>query len=219
MNALRVVVADDEALVRQGLRLVLELDPQLEVVAEAADSAEAVALVRERQPDLVLMDIRMPRMDGIEAVRRLSADPAASATRAVMLTTFADERLLVDAVRAGAVGYLLKSMPPDDIRQAVHSAARGSTALAPLFVDLLLQQYAEHRAEPLPLLGRLTERETEVLREVAAGRSNAEIAGRLYLGEGTVKSHVAAVLRKLEVRDRTQAAVAAYELGLLRPGR
>jgi DNA-binding NarL/FixJ family response regulator len=218
VSAVRVVVADDEPLVRQGLRSVLELDPELDIVAEAGDGREAVALVREHRPDLALLDIRMPRLDGIEALRRITGDPALASTRALVLTTFADEDLLVEAVRAGASGYLLKSMPPADIRAAVRSAAAGQTAVAPLLVGRLLREYAGRRTPASPVLDRLTDRETDVLREVATGRSNGEIAARLHLGEGTVKTHVAAILRKLQVRDRTQAAVAAYELGLVRPG-
>ena len=218
MTGLRLVLADDELLVRQGLRLVLELDPGLEVVGEAGDGVEAVAVAREHHPDLALLDVRMPRLDGVEAARRICADPALSGTRVVMLTTFADESLLVDAVRAGASGYLLKSMPPEDIRAAVRSAAGGQTAVAPVLVDRLLREYSGLRTDRSPLLDRLTERETDVRRQVATGRSNAEIGLALYLGEGTVKTHVASVLRKLGVRDRTQAAVAAYELGLVRPG-
>ncbi len=217
MTPLRLVVVDDEALVRQGLRTVLELDPELEVVAEAGDGLEALEQVRAHRPDLLLVDIRMPRLDGIETARRVGADPALSSTRVVVLTTFADDALLVAAVRAGACGYLLKSMPPEDIRAAVHAAARGQTSVAPRLVERLLDTYARTHTPPSPLLDRLTERETAVLREVAAGRSNVEIGERLFVSEGTVKTHVAAILRKLEVRDRTQAAVAAYELGLVRP--
>lgn len=211
-------MADDEPLVRQGLRLVLEHDTGFEILEEAADGTTALAAVRRHRPDLALLDIRMPAPDGIEVARRISADPLMRTTRPLMLTTFADEALLVAAVRAGACGYLLKSMPPEDLRAAVRSAAGGQTAVAPLLVDRLLQEYAGRRAGRSPRLDRLTARETEVLREVAAGRSNAEIAVRLHLGEGTVKTHVAAILRKLEVRDRTQAAVAAYELGLVNVG-
>jgi DNA-binding NarL/FixJ family response regulator len=178
VTTVRVVVADDEPLVRQGLRSVLELDPELDIVAEAGDGEEAVAVVREHQPDLALLDIRMPRLDGIEAVRRITADPVLASTRALVLTTFADEDLLVDAVRAGACGYLLKSMPPADIRSAVRSAASGQTAVAPLLVGRLLREYAGRRTAQSPLLDRLTDRETDVLREVATGRSNAEIAAR-----------------------------------------
>ncbi len=218
MSALRVVIADDEPLVRQGLRLVIERESTLDVVAEAADGAEAVELVRAHRPDLLLVDIRMPRLDGIEATRRVAADPALAATRTVVLTTFADDALLVAAVRAGACGYLLKSMPPEEIRSAVLAAAAGQTIVAPRLVERLLREYSSVRVPASPRLDRLTERESTVLQEIAAGRSNAEIGSRLYVSEGTVKTHVASILRKLELRDRTQAAVAAYELGLVRPG-
>lgn len=218
-TALRVVVADDEPLVRQGLRMVLELEPGLEIVAEACDGVEAVALAKQHRPDLVLLDIRMPQLDGIEATRRICADPGLAGTRAVVLTTFADDALLVAAVRAGSNGYLLKSMPPEDIRAAVRAAVSGQTPVAPRLVARLLREYAERQVPRSPELGRLTERETDVLREIASGFSNAEIATRLFVSEGTVKTHVAGILRKLGVRDRTQAAVAAYELGLVHPGR
>ena len=160
----------------------------------------------------------MPVLDGVEAARRIAGDPALAAVRVVMLTTFADDDLVVGALRAGAQGYLLKSMPPEQIRTAVRTAAEGQTALAPTLVERLVQEYAHRRVAPAPSLGSLTERETDVLREIATGRSNQEIAARLFVSEGTVKTHVAAVLRKLGLRDRTQAAVAAYELGLVRPG-
>jgi DNA-binding NarL/FixJ family response regulator len=217
VTELSVVVADDEALVRHGLRLVLELDPGLVVVAEASDGLEAVARAREHRPNLVLLDIRMPRLDGIEATRRIAQDPDLVDTRAVVLTTFADDTLLVDAVRAGASGYLLKSMPPDDIRTSVRAAAAGQTTIAPLLVERLLREHADRRVTPSPRLETLTQRETDVLRQIAAGRSNLEIAQKMFVSEGTVKTHVAAILRKLGLRDRTQAAVAAYELGLVRP--
>lgn len=214
----RVVVADDEPLVRQGLRLVLEHDGAATVVAEAGDGVQALALTREHRPEVVLLDIRMPVLDGVEAARRIAGDPALAAVRVVMLTTFADDDLVVGALRAGAQGYLLKSMPPEQIRTAVRTAAEGQTTLAPTLVERLVQEYAHRRVAPAPSLGSLTERETDVLREIATGRSNQEIAARLFVSEGTVKTHVAAVLRKLGLRDRTQAAVAAYELGLVRPG-
>ena len=214
----RVVVADDEPLVRQGLRLVLEHDGAATVVAEADDGVQALALIREHRPEVVLLDIRMPVLDGVEAARRIAGDPALASVRVVMPTTFADDDLVVGALRAGAQGYLLKSMPPEQIRTAVRTAAEGQTALAPTLVERLVQEYTHHRVAPAPSLGSLTERETDVLREIATGRSNQEIAARLFVSEGTVKTHVAAVLRKLGLRDRTQAAVAAYELGLVRPG-
>ena len=217
MTPIRVVVADDEPLVRQGLLLVLDLDKDLVVVGEAGDGNQALALVREHRPDLALLDIRMPGLDGIEVVRRIRAVPVLGSTRALLLTTFAEDALLLAAVRAGASGYLLKSMAPEHIRHSVRLAASGQTALAPELVDRLLREHVDSHKGRSPVLDRLTERETDVLRHIAAGRSNAEIAARLYLGEGTVKTHVAAILRKLGVRDRTQAAVAAYELGLMSP--
>jgi DNA-binding NarL/FixJ family response regulator len=217
VTGLRVIVADDEPLVRQGMRLVLELEPGLEILGEAADGREAVDLVRRHRPDLALLDVRMPGMDGIEAARVICAEPDFRETRVVVLTTFADDELLVAAIRAGASAYLLKSMPPDEIRSSVRVVAEGRAMLAPSLMDRLLQDYAGRRTEPAPELAKLTERETDVLREIATGRSNGEIAARLYVSEGTVKTHVAAVLRKLDLRDRTQAAVAAYELGLVRP--
>ncbi len=217
MTGLRVVVADDEPLVRQGMRLVLELEPGLEILGEASNGREAIELVRRHRPDLALLDIRMPEMDGIEAARLICAEPDLRETRVVLLTTFADDALLVGAIRAGASGYLLKSMPPDEIRSSLRAVAEGRAMLAPSLMDRLLQEYAGRRTEPAPELAKLTDRETDVLREIASGRSNGEIAARLYVSEGTVKTHVAAVLRKLDLRDRTQAAVAAYELGLVRP--
>ena len=212
----RVLIVDDEPLVRQGLRMVLEHGGAFEVVAEAEDGAAGVAAVLGGGIDVALLDIRMPVLDGIEAARRITAAPDAPAV--VMLTTFSDDALLAGALRAGASGYLLKSMPPDEIRAAVREAAAGRTSLAPALVDRLVQEYTERRVEPAAELSLLTGRELDVLRAVAEGLSNGEIAGRLYVSEGTVKTHVAAILRKLRLRDRTQAAVAAYELGLIRPG-
>ena len=196
--------------------MVLEHGGTFEVVAEAGDGREALVQVARHGVDVVLLDIRMPELDGIEAARRITSRP--DAPRVVMLTTFSDDALIVGAIRAGASGYLLKSMPPEDIRQAVHDAVAGRTALAPTLVDRLVQDYAGRRVEPSPLLTRLTGREVDVLREIARGLSNQEIGAKLFVSEGTVKTHVAAVLRKLGLRDRTQAAVAAYELGLVRPG-
>jgi DNA-binding NarL/FixJ family response regulator len=156
-------------------------------------------------------------MDGIEATRLICAEPDLRSTRVVVLTTFADDTLLAGAIRAGASGYLLKSMPPETIRSSVRAVGDGQTTLAPSLLDRLLKEYADRRPAPSPALADLTDRETDVLREIAAGRSNLEIASALHVSEGTVKTHVAAILRKLDLRDRTQAAVAAYELGLVRP--
>lgn len=219
MTGVRVVIADDEPLVRQGLRMVLEFDGDMTVVAEAGDGRNALALTAEHRPDLALLDIRMPVLDGVEVCRRIVASPPLVAVRPVVLTTFADDELVVAALRAGAAGYLLKSMPPEEIRRAARTAVRGQTALAPSLIDRLAREYTGRRVAPSPVLSRLTERETDVLRQIAQGRSNLEIANALYISEGTVKTHVASLLRKLQLRDRTQAAVAAYELGLVQPGR
>lgn len=212
----RVMVVDDEALVRSGLRMVLEHGGELEVVAEASSGLEALQALTSRPVDVVLLDIRMPEMDGIEAARRIASSPGAPPV--VMLTTFSDDALIVGAIRAGASGYLLKSMPPAELRAAVLDAVAGRTSLAPSLVDRLVQEYASRHVSPAPELSRLTARELDVLREVAAGLSNVEIGLRLFVSEGTVKTHVASILRKLGLRDRTQAAVAAYEMGLVRPG-
>ena len=213
---IRVMVVDDEALVREGLRLVLEHGGELQVVAEASSGSSALQVLDGAAVDVVLLDIRMPEMDGIEAARRITA--RADAPPVVMLTTFSDDALIVGAIRAGASGYLLKSMPPAEIRTAVLAAVEGRTSLAPSLVDRLVAEYATRHVAPAPELQRLTERELDVLRAIAGGLSNVEIGSQLFVSEGTVKTHVAAILRKLGLRDRTQAAVAAYELGLVRPG-
>lgn len=218
MSKVTVTLADDEPLVLSGLRLVLGTDPVIEVVGEALDGRQALEVIVRCRPAVALVDIRMPRLDGIEVARRVAADPDLAATRVVMLTTFADDVHLVEAARAGASGYLLKSMAPEEIRAGVHTVARGETSLAPLLVRRLLHEYAVRRPARDPRLDRLTGREVDVLREVARGRSNAEIGRTLFVSEGTVKTHVAAILRKLAVRDRTQAVVAAYEMGLVRAG-
>lgn len=215
---MRLTVADDEPLVRSGIRLVLTADPELEVVAEAGDGATALDDVRRHRPDVALVDIRMPARSGIEVAAAVRQDPALARTRVLVLTTFADEEYVVEAVRAGASGYLLKSMEPEALRAAVHAAARGNPPLAPELTRRLLEEYTRRRPRRSATLDRLTGRELDVLRALATGGSNAEIAARLFVAEGTVKTHVAAVLHKLGLRDRTQAVVAAYELGLVRPG-
>jgi DNA-binding NarL/FixJ family response regulator len=218
--SVRVLLADDEALVRAGLRMILEAEPDLEVVGEASDGAEALALCRELRPDVALVDIRMPRLDGIQAARRITADPALS-TAVVMLTTFDADEHVVEALRAGATGFLLKSMPREQLVTAVRAAVTGDSLLAPTLLRRLLDDFVGRAGRPTahtPGIDHLTAREEEVLRLIARGLSNAEIAAELVLGEGTVKTHVARVLAKLGVRDRVQAVVAAYESGLVRPG-
>lgn len=215
---IRVIIADDEPLVLGGLRMVLETDPELAIVGEAPDGQQALESIRATRPDIALVDIRMPVMDGIALTRRVVNDSALDRCRIVLLTTFADDGYLVEAARAGASGYLLKSMPPADIRSGLYTVVRGGTALAPALVGRLLAEYAGRRLAADPVLERLTVRESDVLRLIAKGRSNQEIASDLFVSEGTVKTHVAAILRKLGLRDRTQAVVAAYELGLVRPG-
>jgi DNA-binding NarL/FixJ family response regulator len=219
--SVRVLLADDELLVRAGLRMILEAEPDIEVVGEASDGVEAIGLCRELRPDVALVDLRMPRLDGVQAARRITADPALP-TAVVMLTTFDTDEHVVEALRAGATGFLLKSMPREQLVTAVRSAVRGDALLAPALLRRLLDDFVGRAAAPpaqLPGLAELTPREEEVLRLMARGFSNAEIADHLVLGEGTVKTHVARVLAKLGVRDRVQAVVAAYESGLIRPGR
>jgi DNA-binding NarL/FixJ family response regulator len=218
--AIRVLLCDDQALVRSGFRMILDQRPGIEVVGEAEDGLQAVALAERRSPDVILMDVRMPNLDGIEATRRLVA--AGMPARVVILTTYDLDEYVFDAIRAGASGFLLKDARPDQLVEAIEVVAGGEALLAPVVTRRLLDRFAKGGpigpAEPSPGLESLTEREIEVLRLVAAGLSNAEIAGRLFLSETTVKSHVSSVLRKLDLRDRVQAVVLAYEAGLVRAG-
>jgi DNA-binding NarL/FixJ family response regulator len=217
---IRVLLADDQALVRGGLRLILDAQPDMEVVGEAADGRDAVAQARTLRPDVVLMDVRMPVMDGLEATRRLLADPAWP-VRVLMLTTYDVDRYVYDALRAGASGFLLKTAPPRQLPPAVRDVMAGETTMAPAVLQRLIGTFLERppsvEGTPEPLR-RLTAREVEVLRLVARGLSNGEIAAALVLGEATVKTHVVRILAKLGLRDRTQAAVLAYEVGLVRVG-
>lgn len=216
---IKLIIADDEELVRCGLRLLLEPDDDVEIVAEAADGAEAIALVREVRPDVILLDLNMPRLDGLAALPRIRA-LGDRAPAVLVLTTFGDDRNVYAALKAGASGFLLKTSRPDDLRRAVHAVAAGDAALSPATITTLVQRYVQvpPTGELHPDLANLSERELEVLRLVASGLSNAEIGKRLYLGEATVKSHVNHVLRKLSLRDRVQATVLAYETGFVRPG-
>ena len=212
-----VLLADDQALVRGGLRMILDAQADIEVVGEAVDGAEAVAQTRLLAPDVVLMDVRMPGVDGIEATRRLVADPAVK-SRVLILTTFNEDEFLYDALNGGAAGFLLKSCPPDELVQAVRRTAAGDTPLAPEITRRLVDGYLQ-RAAPAPdALSPLTDREVEVLTLIGRGRTNAEIAAGLFLGEATVKTHINRIFAKLGIRDRTQAVILAYECGLVRPG-
>ena len=216
---IRTVVVDDQALVRTGFGMILGCEADIEVVGEAANGREGVELCRRHRPDVVLMDIRMPELDGIEATRTITADPAVP-TRVLILTTFDLDEYVYDALRAGASGFLLKDTPPDDLVAAVRVLAAGEALLAPSITRRLIEEFASAGTGYRPVAGleELTEREVEVLRLMARGMSNQEIADRLYLGETTVKTHVSRVLTKLGLRDRVQAVVAAYESGLVRPG-
>jgi len=213
---IRILLADDQALVRGGFRLILDAEPDIAVIAEAADGDQAVAGALATKPDLVLMDIRMPVLDGIEATRRLI--PQLSGTRVVMLTTFDLDEYVVDAFRAGASGFLLKTAPPAQLVAAIRTVHAGDGLLAPASTRRLIEQ-ATRPTAPGPALERLTVRESDVLRLLARGLSNAEIAAQLVVEPSTVKSHVASVLAKLNLRDRVQAVVFAYESGLVTPGR
>ena len=211
----RVLLADDQALVRGGFRMILDSRPDLSVVGEAADGAEAVALTAELAPDVVLMEIRMPVMDGLEATRRIVS--SGGTTRIVVLTTYDADDSVFAALRAGASGFLLKDAAPADLVEAVRVVAAGDALLAPSVTRRLLDRMVAPGVGQPAELRDLTDREREVLRLVAGALSNAEIAGRLSLSETTVKTHVSAVLRKLGLRDRVQAVVLAYEVGLVRP--
>lgn len=209
---IRVLLADDEELVRTGLRLILGSEPDIEVVGEAADGEQALDLVAGTAPDVLLLDLRMPRLDGLGTTRRLTAD--GSAVRIVVLTTFDTDRNVLEALGAGAVGFLLKDAPAAQLVAAIRAAATGDTVLAPAVARRVAEQLAWRRApDGIERMTSLTEREREVLGQMAEGLSNAEIAERLVIGEGTVKTHVARILQKLGVRDRLQAVVMAYRSG------
>jgi DNA-binding NarL/FixJ family response regulator len=214
---IRIVIADDQAMVRAGLRMVVDSDPGMEVVGEASDGREAVAVVRRTRPDIVLMDISMPRLDGLAAAKELLDDP--SPPKVITLTTFDTDENLYAALRAGTSGFLLKVSPPEQLREAIRVVHAGDALLDPAVTSRVIATFAG-RAEPTPSprLAELTPRELEVLRLLARGLTNAEIAGELYVGEATVKTHVARVLMKLSLRDRAQAVVFAYETGVVRPG-
>lgn len=218
---IRVLIADDQALVRGGFRLIIEAQADMVVVGEAGDGGEAVALAREHHPDVVLMDVRMPGLDGLGATKAIVCDPLLRDVRVLVLTTFDLDEHVHEAMRNGASGFLLKDVPPESLAGAVRTVAAGEALLAPAvlrrMIDGFLRRPAPGASSP-PALAQLTDRELEVLRRIAGGRTNAEIAADLYLSEATVKSHVGRIFTKLDVRDRTQAVILAYETGLIIPG-
>ena len=217
---IRVLVVDDEALVRGGIRMILGAQPDITVAGEAADGREALDHARTLRPDVVLMDVRMPELDGLEATRRMLA-PRHEAPRVLVLTTFDLDEYVYEAMRAGASGFLLKSVPPEQLVNAVRVVAAGDALLAPAITRRLIEQFVR-RPPPGAVrpaaLETLTDRELDVLKLVARGLSNAEIAAQLFVSDGTVKTHVNRILRKLDLRDRVQAVVLAYETGFVLPG-
>jgi DNA-binding NarL/FixJ family response regulator len=214
----RLAIADDEATVRAGLRMLVEAEPDLEVVGEAADGLEIVAVARRTKPDVVLMDIRMPRLDGLSAARRiLELEPA---PRVIMLTTFGEDENLFEALRAGTSGFLLKVSPPEQLLEAIRIVASGDGLIDPTVTRRVIEAFAGQPVPPAapPELEALTPRELEVLKLIARGLANHEIADELVVSEATVKTHVKRILMKLGLRDRVQAVVLAYESGIVRPG-
>jgi DNA-binding NarL/FixJ family response regulator len=216
----RVLICDDQALVRVGLRKILETEPELTVAGEAADGEDAVVESRRLRPDLVLMDIRMPILDGIEATRRITR--AQPSTRVLILTTFGLDEYVYQALHAGASGFMLKDAPPEEIAAAVRIVAAGEALLAPAVTRSVIEEFARREPQPAPTrppaIAQLTPREREVLELLARGRSNAEICSELVISEATAKTHVARILQKLDLRDRVQAVIYAYESGLIAPG-
>jgi len=214
-----VLLADDQSMVRTGFRMILESDPDISVVGESANGEQALDATRRLRPDVVLMDIQMPEMDGLEATRRITADPELH-SRVVILTTFGRDEYVFEALQAGASGFLIKNAPPEELVHAVHVVANGEALLAPSVTRRIIEQFAHARLDPElgARLESLTHRELEVLKLLAGGKSNAELAAELFVTEGTVKTHVSSLLSKLGLRDRVQAVVLAYESGLVTPG-
>lgn len=220
-SPIRVVLVDDQQLVRAGLRPLAERDGDIEVVGEASDGRAGLARVRELRPDLVLMDLRMPMMDGLEATRAIVADPLLDGIRVLVLTTFDEDEHVHEAIRAGAAGYLLKDIAPDDLRSAIRAVAAGGSLLSPAITAAVMRAAAEgatSRTDPSALAG-LTEREIDVLTGIGRGLTNAEIASELFLSPATSRTYVSRLLAKLGARDRAALVVLAYETGLVRPGR
>lgn len=216
--SIRVVVADDQALVRAGFVALLDAQDGIEVVAEAATGAQALAAAREHRPDVVLMDIRMPELDGLAATRQIAADPGLADVRVVVLTTFELDEYVFEAMRAGASGFLVKHSEPSELVRAVRVVAEGDALLSPSVTRRLLAEYSTHAKQPAESgLDELTDREREVMALVAEGLTNAEIGARLFMSPATARTHVSRILTKLSARDRTQLVVIAYESGLVRP--
>ena len=220
--AVRVLVVDDQALVRAGFRMILESEPEIEIVGEAEDGAQAVEAARELRPDVVLMDIRMPNLDGLEATRRI-LDADGAAPRVLMLTTFDLDEYVHEALRAGASGFILKDAPPEQLVAAIRVVASGDALLSPAITKRVIEEFIRRPPSTIPpelppKVAELTARELEVLGFMARGLSNAEIAKDLFVSETTVKTHVARILMKLDLRDRVQAVVFAYETGIVQPG-
>ncbi|MEO5316050.1 response regulator transcription factor [Pseudarthrobacter sp. CC12] len=216
---IRILLADDQNLIRAGFRALLDAEADMKVVAECGTGRDAVRLARQWQPDVVLMDIRMPDGDGLEATRQILSDPALPGTRVVMLTTFELDEYIAEAVRAGAAGFLVKDTEPAELLRAVRIVHDGDALLSPSVTRRIMAQLARHsRAERPVALDRITDREREVLQLVGEGLNNAEIAGRLFITPLTAKTHVSRIMAKLMVRDRAQLVVLAYESGLVRPG-
>ena len=217
MNRIKILLVDDQPLFREGLSTLLSVHPDLEVVGEAANGAEAIRLARSLLPLVVLMDLQMPVLDGVAATRRLQEEQPNC--RVIVLTTFDDDELVFDGLRAGAVGYLLKDAPSEKLAEAIRVAARGETFLQPSVAAKVVAEFARLSRKTVtttnPVIEPLSEREIEILRLIAQGASNREIAGTLFLAEGTVKNHVTSILGKLEARDRTQAALKAKDCGLI----
>ncbi len=218
--SIRVLLADDQAMVRAGFRMILEMQPDMEVVAEAADGAETIAAVKKLQPDIVLMDIQMPGIDGLEATRRIVEMRDKAATRVLILTTFERDDYIFEALRAGACGFLLKNATPEDLVAGIRVVAEGNALLAPSVTRRVIAKFAQ---KPKPrdysnFLSQLTAREIDIMKSVARGKTNAEIAQDLFIGEATVRTHVSNLLGKLDLRDRVQIVAFAYESGIVQPG-
>ena len=221
MSAVKVLIVDDQSLVRAGFRMILDAESDIEVIGEAADGREAIEAVASTTPDVILMDIRMPNLDGLEATRRI-VDERPDGPRVLMLTTFDLDEYVYEALRAGASGFLLKDTPPEQLVDAIHVIARGEALLSPTITRRVIEEFVRRPPEslrtPPPEVADLTARELEVLTYISRGSSNAEIAKALFVSETTVKTHVARILMKLDLRDRVQAVVYAYESGLVQPG-